>query len=138
MSAPVRDTRAMIAGMDPRRQPGLWHFAALDDPARAAALAPHALAVMAEPEGPSLVLSDARARAAGLATDVPMAQITLHVHSALDGVGLTAAVAEVLTGAAIPCNVIAGARHDHIFVPEADADRAVRLLEARAAEERQR
>jgi hypothetical protein len=47
-------------------------------------------------------------------------------------------VAEVLTGAAIPCNVIAGARHDHIFVPEADADRAVRLLEARAAEERQR
>jgi hypothetical protein len=65
-----------------------------------------------------------------------MAPIPRHVHSAPDGVGLTATVAEVLTGAAIPCTGSGGARHDHIFVPEADADRAVRLLQARAAEER--
>jgi len=76
------------------------------------------------------------ARAAGLAADAPvMSHILLGVPSALDGVGLTAAVAETLARAEIACNVVAGLRHDHVLVPEARADEAVDLLKRRAAQE---
>ena len=46
-----------------------------------------------------------------------MARITLTGHSALDGVGLTAAVASALADAEIPCNMVAAFHHDHAFVP---------------------
>ena len=119
--------------MNPERQPGVWHFVAFakGDPS-ADSLAPRAHATMHEPEGPSLLLSEAVAADEGLLSDLPMAQILLSVHSALDGVGLTAAVAVALADHGIPCNVIAGARHDHIFVPVGDADRAVDILNAAA------
>lgn len=45
------------------------------------------------------------------------ARITLQVHSDLEGVGLTAAVATGLADEGIACNVIAGLNHDHLFVP---------------------
>ena len=49
---------------------------------------------------------------------------TLRVHSALEAVGLTAAVAQALVRNGISCNVVAGFHHDHLFVPHADASRA--------------
>lgn len=51
------------------------------------------------------------------------------MHSALDAVGLTAAVAHELAGAGVSCNVVAGFHHDHLFVPYEVADRAMALLE---------
>ncbi len=56
------------------------------------------------------------------------AWITLQVHSALEAVGLTAAVSHVLTGAGISANVIAGYTHDHVFVPVERADDAMSVL----------
>ena len=66
------------------------------------------------------------------------AWITLTVHSDLQAVGLTAAVAEVLTKASISCNVVAAAFHDHIFVPAdraADALAELAGIQARASRE---
>jgi hypothetical protein len=57
-----------------------------------------------------------------------MARITLTVQSSLEAVGLTAAFASVLAQGGISANVIAGFHHDHIFLPAADADRAMTLL----------
>ena len=57
-----------------------------------------------------------------------MAQITLQVPSALDGVGLTAAVSTVLAEAGIACNIVAALHHDHLFVPENQADTALETL----------
>lgn len=120
----------MIRGMDPAPQPGPVAFVALDGRAAAAAL-PDARAMLREAEAVTLVLP---AGHPAVAPDAPrFVQITLRVHSALDGIGLTAAVAGALADAGIPCNVIAGAHHDHVFVPEADADRALAALRARAA-----
>ena len=67
-----------------------------------------------------------------------MRLITLTVHSSLEAVGLTAAFSAALTGAGISANVVAGYYHDHIFVPERDADRAIETLQAlsRAAREK--
>ena len=128
----VKDTSAMIAGMDPVAMPGVWHFASVDEKT-ATRLLPEAHAMMREPEGISLLLAEDTAAREGLQSDLPMAQILLQVTSALDGIGLTAAVSEALTRAQIPCNVIAGALHDHIFVPTRDAPRALEILKQTAA-----
>jgi hypothetical protein len=64
-----------------------------------------------------------------------MRRITLTVHSALDGIGLTAAVSAELTAAGIPCNVVAALHHDHVFVPAAQAEAALAALRARAGQE---
>ncbi|MEO9662897.1 MAG: ACT domain-containing protein, partial [Maribacter dokdonensis] len=55
--------------------------------------------------------------------------ITLTVHSALDAVGLTAAVANALTKHNISCNVVAAFYHDHIFVSTKDATKAMSVLQ---------
>ena len=131
MVGPVRDTAAMIAGMDPVLDAGPYIFAALGYP-QARQLQSQAFALIREEEGVTLILPLDVARAAGADTSLPMARITLRVHSALDGVGLTAAVATALARAGIPCNMIAGYHHDHAFVPAARAEEALVLLRARA------
>ena len=57
------------------------------------------------------------------------AWISLHVHSDLQAVGLTAAFANALGSVGISCNVIAGAYHDHIFVPLEKAQAAMQALQ---------
>jgi hypothetical protein len=54
--------------------------------------------------------------------------ITLTVHSSLEAVGLTAAFANALKKENISCNVVAAYFHDHIFVAEKDAERAMKAL----------
>ncbi len=123
MKGPVREAAAMIAGMAPVRQPGRWAFCTTAGPAH-----PAALATIREAEGLSQVLPFDVALALGQEGAMPMVLITLSVHSALDGVGLTAAVAGALAAAGIPCNMVAGFHHDHLFLPEALADQALRVL----------
>lgn len=127
----VKDTQAMIAQMQPDLRPGGFVFRSFANPDDAAPFLSQALASFRETEGLSLILPDD-----GTGSEV-MRCITLQVHSALDGIGLTAAVADALTGAEIPCNMVAAFHHDHVFVPVALADRAVDVLIARAAAARQ-
>ena len=129
MPGPVRDTHAMIAGMSPVLTEGRFVFATSEDPA----LRAHAIATCHEDEGLSLILPEDIAAKHGFDTTLPMRRITLQVHSSLEGVGLTAAVATTLADHGIACNMVAGHYHDHAFVPAEDADRAQTLLAARAA-----
>lgn len=115
----------MIAAMAPVLDPETYHFCVGPE-----ALMPEAIASFREDEGLSLILTDEVAAAHGLKSDLPMRRITLTVHSALDGVGLTAAVATALAQAGIACNMVAGAHHDHAFVPSDDAAQAFALLTA--------
>ncbi|CAI8889199.1 ACT domain-containing protein [Pseudomonas sp. IT-P291] len=86
-----------------------------------------------EQEGLTVILERSHAEKAGLSFDYIAAWITLNVHSALEAVGLTAAFATALGNACISCNVIAGYYHDHLFVGQADADRALQVLRDLAA-----
>jgi uncharacterized protein len=83
-----------------------------------------------ETEGMMLILERSKADAAGLSYGPVLRLITLSVHSALEAVGLTAAVSAALTRAGVSANVVAAYYHDHIFVPTADADRALAALHA--------
>ncbi len=110
--------------MEPVLQPGVYVFTTVDavpetcDP----------IVTVREAEGTTLVLAQADAETHGLAYTYEAAMITLMVHSALDAVGLTAAVARQLADAGISCNVVAGYFHDHLFVPIDRIDDAMAAL----------
>ncbi|ETX13755.1 hypothetical protein OCH239_06715 [Roseivivax halodurans JCM 10272] len=125
MADALRDRDEMLRHLRPELRPGRWVFVVSEDPE----LAAQARGFFHEDEGLTLIVPEASARDAGLATDLPMRQITLAVESALNGVGLTAAVAEALARYGIPCNVVAAFHHDHIFVPADRAQDALAVLE---------
>jgi hypothetical protein len=87
-----------------------------------------AVAAVREDGAVSVVAPREGADAAGIAGTFECAWITLDAETDLDGVGLTAAVAARLEAAGIACNVVAGARHDHLFVPADRGPEAVELL----------
>ena len=127
---PVGDALAVVAGMQPVLEPGDLVFCTTSDEVVAAEARPSALGLFSEAEGLSLILPRATAEALGFPVDLPMRRIVLTVASALDGVGLTAAVAGALAAEGVPCNVVAAFHHDHVFVPSAMAERALQVLKA--------
>ncbi|MFC9246302.1 ACT domain-containing protein [Streptomyces sp. NPDC057136] len=127
-----RDLRTLLKSMRPELNPGRHVFTTVPDGAVPEGVSP--VVTVTEREGLTLVLPEAEADAAGLAYGYVAGWITLRVHSALDAVGLTAAVALALTDAGLSCNVVAGYHHDHVFVPYERAAEAVGVLERLAAE----
>ena len=132
----MSDARAMIAAMAPELAYGEYIFCALPDEGAERAFAA-AICTFREREGWSAILPADDARNLGLLAAQSFRMIRLGVDSALDGVGLTAAVSTALSNIGIPCNVVAALRHDYLFVPAADADRAIARLESLAAEARE-
>jgi hypothetical protein len=120
-----RDLGRLIAGLSPRLDPGLWVFVSL---ARLPADL-DALMTFREDEGVTCILRPEAAKDLGLPDAPAFRRITLGAHSSLDAVGLTAAVAGALTAAGISANVVAAYHHDHVFVPAARAEAAMRRLE---------
>jgi hypothetical protein len=124
-----RDLDALLRSMRPELREGEWVFVSV--PAAPEGVSP--LALFVEDEGVSLLLMRSEADAAGLEYSFVAAWITLRVHSALDAVGLTAAVSTKLAAAGISCNVIAAHSHDHLLVPCLKAQEALEQLEQLAA-----
>ncbi len=133
MTKIARDAQDMISGMNPVLQEPVFVFCPVDEANLDwQALAP--VGLFREQEATTLILDRTTAERHGFDVGMPMRQITLEVHSALDGVGLTAAVASALGKADIPCNVVAAFHHDHIFVPARLAEAALKtLLELQAS-----
>ena len=124
-SAPLRE---LLRELHPRLNEGVYVFASPGTATDLSALAP--LATFREAEGVTVVLEESTAKQTGLHVLFRAAWITLTVRSELSAIGLTAAVATTLTRAGIPCNVIAAAFHDHLFVPVESANQAVEALQA--------
>ena len=124
----IRDMDLLLAGMRPSLQPGRYAFTTLPpgetiDPACI-------VASIREAEGLSVVLAEDDALALSLPIAFIAAWITHEVHSDLAAVGLTAAFSQALAQAGSGCNVVAGTIHDHIFVPVAQANDAMAVLQA--------
>lgn len=124
------DLRELLSRMRPQLHPGQYVFTVSRDSTVPPGVAP--VATVSEDEGLTLVLRRDEADRARLPYDYVAGWITLRVHSALEAVGLTAAVATELAGVGLSCNVVAGFHHDHLFVPYERAAEAIAVLTALA------
>ena len=124
------DLDKLIREMRPELNAGEYVFCSMDPKDRLANLEP--LGWFREREGVTLILPKAQADELALPYSFVSAWITLTVHSALEAVGLTAAVSQALAQAKISCNIVAAYYHDHLFVPIGDADRAIETLQSMA------
>ena len=121
----------LLRSMSPQLNAGEYVFCTLRDGQWPAGL--EIIGSFREQEGLTVILERRHAEQAGFSFDYVAAWITLNVHSALEAVGLTAAFATALGQSGISCNVIAGYYHDHLFVGQADAERAMQVLRDLAA-----
>lgn len=114
------DLDALLADLDVAVRPGRFTFVTLlpgeEIPAGAQAM-------VVEDEGITWVVP-------GEEGEFVAAWLTLTVRSALDAVGLTAAVSGALAAVGIGCNVLAGNHHDHLLVPADRVEEAVGVLRA--------
>ena len=129
----ITNLDVLLSTMTPSLAPGEFVYCSVPEAKLAALLRLKPLGLFREAEGVTLILPAEVAKAQELPASAPMRCITLNVHSALEAVGLTAAFATALTREGISANVVAGYFHDHIFVPSADAERALEALLSLAA-----
>ena len=123
--AGATDLAAILASLDVVRRPEPYTFVFARPE-----LADRAAATIQETEGPTYIVTVADAEAAGVPVEFRAAWLTITVHTALEGVGLTAALSRALADAGIACNVLAGYHHDHLLVPYDRADAAEAVLAA--------
>lgn len=86
------------------------------------------IAAFTESEGLTLVITKSNADKHEIKYESVFRCITLNVHSSLDAVGLTAAFSSKLAEHGISANVIAGYFHDHIFVQNEHAEKAIAAI----------
>jgi len=121
------DLLKLIKDMQPELNQGEYVYCLVSSKEQAAELDP--LCYFLEKEGVTVILTKEKADAINIPYSTICVWITLTVHSALEAVGLTAAVSKALTEANISCNVVAAFYHDHIFVPVKDSARAMDALQ---------
>ena len=116
----------LIRNMEPELHEGTYVFASVSN----IESIPRTMTIceVKEKEGVTVVVSKEDAEQLGLPIDFIASWITLNIHSSLEAIGLTAAFATALGHNHISCNVIAGYYHDHIFVDQKDADKAMKVL----------
>jgi len=123
-----RNLHRLLASLAPELIDGEYVFCTFADGRYADHVELAPLAAMVEREGLTLLIPRSKADAHELPYESVFKGITLGVHSSLDAVGLTAAVAGQLTECGISANVIAGYYHDHVFVPLEQAANALEAL----------
>jgi Uncharacterized protein conserved in bacteria len=126
MTKPISNLTTLLRSMEPVLHEGVYAYCTVPHDSEISAFAP--VVTVREPEGLTLVLPEEQAIAAGLPVVFRAAWISLTVHSDLEAVGLTAAFSSTLGQAGISCNVVAGAFHDHVFVPVDQAQQAMAVL----------
>jgi hypothetical protein len=122
------DLDKMLSGLRPLLLDGDFVFCTIAGASLIDVAHLNPLATYQEQEGLSLLLEQGQADAAAYEYHGVFKGITLTVHSSLDAVGLTAAVASKLAKFDIPANMVAAHYHDHVFVPREKAPKALGLL----------
>lgn len=129
------DLSALLRGLRPALHPHPYRFCCYTGPVPAP-LALAAFALVHEDEGTTVIAPAQVADQYGHASEPAWARITLEVHSALDAVGMIAAISARLASVGVSANPIAGYYHDHLFVQWGLRDRALAAIEALSREAR--
>lgn len=120
------DLQKMLATLEATCDGMRYGYGFLPDGTLPAGFVP--LGTFRETEGLTVIAPEAELAAHGISHQPGWAMVSIRVHSALEAVGLTAAMAGALTDAGISANVVAACHHDHIFVPWKARDRAIAAL----------
>jgi len=120
------DLSKLIKTLKPELHPGSYVFSSVNhltdiNPAEV-------VLIFKEKEGYTIIVDKQLANQLNLTYNFVAAWITLTVHSSLEAIGLTAAFSQALAKENISCNVVAGYFHDHIFVDERHAEKALLVL----------
>lgn len=115
-----------MSSLNPRLQPGQFIFASVSQ-SDLPDLDP--IGIFHEKEGISVILTLERAMEKNLDCNQIWKWIALDLETSLTTVGITAVISRNLANANIPCNVVAAYHHDHIFVPDAQASKALEVLD---------
>ena len=126
MNSPISDLSLLVQSMQPVLNPGVYAFVSVASAELLKSV--DVVASVREAEGLSAVVAESDAAVLKLPVLFRAAWITLEVQSDLQAIGLTAAFSGALSKAGIGCNVVAGAWHDHLFVPAGRAAEALAVL----------
>lgn len=126
MSQPIQDLKVLLSSMQPTLNGGIYVYCAVAHGTDISQF--NFIGLFRETEAITLIMPESEAVQYGLKVLFRTAWISLTVHSDLQAVGLTAAFANALGQSNISCNVVAGAFHDHIFVPYEMAEAAMLCL----------
>lgn len=127
MPETVSNLPELLRLMQPILHEGVYVYASVPPGAPVYPLDP--IVTVREHEGMTVVVAEAQAIAARLHVLARVSWITLNVRSDLNAVGFTAACSTALAQAGFSCNVVAGAYHDHIFVPVEQGRSVIATLE---------
>ena len=122
-----RDLDTLRREMAPQLHPETFVYCSFPDFRIPPGLEP--ICTFREAEGVTAIVEKAQAEDSAVPYVFESHLITLTVHSALDAVGFIATLAGRLADADIPCNVVAGYHHDHLFVPWERRDEALAVLQ---------
>lgn len=118
--------KSLLKNMTPKLNEGEYVFCTL--PSVSSLKPEDIIGTFKEEEGWTVILNKTKADELTLEYSYFASWITLTIHSSLEAVGLTAAFSKALADASISCNVVSACFHDHIFVAQPDADKAMKVL----------
>ncbi|KAJ6028502.1 hypothetical protein N7540_004078 [Penicillium herquei] len=127
----IEDLTTLLATMKPSLDPETYVFITTIKPLSSLPLSTlNPQLIAQEKEGITIVTTETLARSHGF-TEItfPCQKISLTIHSSLEAVGLIATITDRLKDFRISTNVVSGFFHDHIYVPVARAEEAMRVLE---------
>ena len=124
----ISDLPTLLASLSPIVSPSAYVFLTMPSAAYGDGADLHPLATFTESEGLTLIVQKELADAAGERYHGVFGLISLSVHSDLQAVGLTAAIANALSELGISANIVSAFYHDHLFVPLSRVDDAMTAL----------
>lgn len=127
--AGITDLQTLLRSLEPVLKPKEYVFTTFNKIGWKEIAELNPISVFQEDEGTTLVIDRKTADEKDIPYGSVFRLISLHVHSSLDAVGLTAAFSTALGNAGISANVIAAYYHDHIFVPADKAEKALKVLQ---------
>lgn len=127
MTTGETNLQTLLDTMNPILHPDEYVFCTLPDKQWLVALP--WVSMFREEEGVTVILRRKDAEHHALSYNFVAAWITLNTHSSLEAVGFLAAITDKLATAGVSCNAISAYYHDHLFVPYADGERVLALLQ---------
>ena len=128
MSQAKHNLEDILRNLDPKLVDGCFIFMSSNEDYNELFCKFNPIATFKEKEGMTLVISEEDAEKFSVSYDSKFRCLSLGVHSSLESYGLISTISEALTKERISCNVFAGFFHDHIFVQEDKANRALEVI----------